>query len=77
MNFTRVLAFFWLATPVFCQYAGPAILSRGEEMVRHGRSAGWFRVLILNGRSLPRSTAAQSICGRFQKNRIFSITPQR
>jgi hypothetical protein len=52
-------------------------LKRGEEMVRYGRSAGWFRVWILRGRSLPCSTAAQSICGRFLKSRIFSITLQR
>ena len=54
-----------------------ASLNRGEEMVRHGRSAGWFRALISDGRSPPRSTAAQSICGRFLKSRIFSITLQR
>jgi hypothetical protein len=46
-------------------------------MVRHGRSAGLFRALILHGRSLPRSTAAQWICGRFLQSRIFSITLQR
>lgn len=30
MNLRRALPFFWLALPAFGQYAGPAILSRGE-----------------------------------------------
>lgn len=30
MNYPRAFALFWLALPVFGQYAGPAILSRGE-----------------------------------------------
>ncbi len=31
LNLRRLLALFWLALPLFGQYAGPAILSRGES----------------------------------------------